>query len=76
MGNRKSREGNKLNAAYLREAIRAKLMANHVCPNCGKKGEGHWHQIGLVTLAQFLRGEEAEGFYSCQKAEVINDSNS
>lgn len=67
MSSKKSRDKKRLNAAYLREAVREKRQQEHICPECGEKGEYHWVQTELLTLEQFIKGIPAGGFWICPK---------
>lgn len=67
MSNKKKRDSNRLNAAYLRDVVRAKERAESVCPECGVRGEYHWVQTELLTLEHFIKGIPAGGFWTCPK---------
>lgn len=61
--NRKQRDKNRENAAYLRQ----RAMMHYVCENCGERG-GHWVSTRGISLAGLISGvDDQEGFWICPK---------
>jgi ribosomal protein L37AE/L43A len=67
MSSRKKRDKRRLNAAYLRKIVRDKEQAEHVCPECGMKGEYHWVSTSLLSLEDFVFARVPNGFWVCPK---------
>lgn len=67
--NSKQRNQNRHTALMLRKLIKAKVLANHTCENCGEKG-GHWIVVQGPSIEAIMTGkDDSIGFYSCQKKE-------
>lgn len=65
--NQRQRNKNRVNAQNLRDAVRARALAQHTCENCGEKG-GHWISTRGVSLAALFTGQDdSEGFWTCPK---------
>jgi N-acetylmuramoyl-L-alanine amidase len=69
--NKTQRNSNRRNARKLAKVARQRIIAQHTCENCGKKG-GHWvvtrptSVMGLIT-----KQDDQEGFWDCPKDEVV-----
>ena len=66
MSSKKKRNERRFHARELAQAVAAKELENFVCPECGMRGEKHWVQTSMITLATIFSGVP-NGFWVCPK---------
>ena len=65
--NRNQREKNRRTSRALARVVRAKVLEQHTCENCGEKG-GHWVRTRPMSIEALFTGvDDSEGFWTCPK---------